>query len=47
MPLTSFALAHPEPDGVRLRLAALGVEADVRKGDPGLTAVIGGSTTLT
>lgn len=47
VPLTSFALAHPEPDGVRLRLAALGVEADVRKGDPGLTAVIGGSTTLT
>jgi Glyoxalase-like domain len=47
VPLTSFAAAHPEPDGVRRRLAALGVELEVRQGEAGLTAVVGGTTTLT
>jgi catechol 2,3-dioxygenase-like lactoylglutathione lyase family enzyme len=46
VPLTSFAAAHPEPETVRRRLAALGVDLDLRPGRPGLTAVIGGTTTL-
>jgi catechol 2,3-dioxygenase-like lactoylglutathione lyase family enzyme len=46
VPLTSFAGRHPEPDTVRRRLAALGVELDVRQGEPGLTAVVGGTATL-
>ncbi|MCW2948693.1 MAG: hypothetical protein JWR24_5410 [Actinoallomurus sp.] len=37
---------HPEPDTVRRHLAALGVELDVRQGEPGLTAVVGGTATL-
>ena len=42
--LTAFAAAHPEPEGVRRRLAALGVDIDVREGEAGLTAVVGGAT---
>jgi catechol 2,3-dioxygenase-like lactoylglutathione lyase family enzyme len=47
VPLTSLTAAHPEPGAVRERLRALGVELDVREGDAGLTAIIGGTTTLT
>lgn len=47
VPLTSLAAAHPEPQGVRRRLAALGVHLEVREGEAGLTAVVGGTTTLT
>jgi hypothetical protein len=47
VPLTSFAAAHPEPESVRRRLAALGVELEVRQGTSALTAVVGGTTTLT
>jgi catechol 2,3-dioxygenase-like lactoylglutathione lyase family enzyme len=47
VPLTEFAGLHPDPPGVRTRLAALGVDLDVREGAPGLVAVLGGTTTLT
>jgi catechol 2,3-dioxygenase-like lactoylglutathione lyase family enzyme len=46
VPLTSLTGAHPAPGAVRERLRALGVELDVREGAPGLTAVVGGTTTL-
>jgi catechol 2,3-dioxygenase-like lactoylglutathione lyase family enzyme len=46
VPLTAFAGTHPEPADVRTRLAALGVELEVREGRQGLVAVLGGSTTL-
>jgi catechol 2,3-dioxygenase-like lactoylglutathione lyase family enzyme len=46
VPLTSLTGSHPEPETVRRRLQALGVELDVRAGRPGLTAVIGSTTTL-
>jgi catechol 2,3-dioxygenase-like lactoylglutathione lyase family enzyme len=47
VPLTAFSGAHPDPAGVHGRLAALGVELDVREGEQGLVAVLGGTTTLT
>lgn len=47
VPLTEFAGVHPDPAGVRTRLAALGVDLEVREGAPGLVAVLGGTTTLT
>jgi catechol 2,3-dioxygenase-like lactoylglutathione lyase family enzyme len=47
VPLTAFAGVDPDPAGVRTRLAALGVELDVREGAPGLVALLGGTTTLT
>jgi catechol 2,3-dioxygenase-like lactoylglutathione lyase family enzyme len=47
VPLTAFGGTHPDPAGVRGRLAALGVELDVREGEQGLVAVLGGTTTLT
>jgi hypothetical protein len=47
VPLTAFGGTHPDPAAARTRLAALGVEFDVRAGAPGLVAVLGGTTTLT
>jgi catechol 2,3-dioxygenase-like lactoylglutathione lyase family enzyme len=47
VPLTAFSGTDPDPAGVRGRLAALGVELDVREGAQGLVAVLGGTTTLT
>lgn len=48
VPLTEFAGVHPDPADVRTRLAALGVDLEVRAGAaPGLVAVLGGTTTLT
>lgn len=47
VPLTAFGASHPEPARVRERLAALGVELDVREGEPALVAMLGGTTTLT
>jgi hypothetical protein len=47
VPLTGFRGSHPEPARVRERLSALGVELDVRTGEPGLTATLGGNTRLT
>jgi catechol 2,3-dioxygenase-like lactoylglutathione lyase family enzyme len=47
VPLTGLTGSHPEPALVRARLAALGVELEVHEGEPGLTAVLGGRTTLT
>lgn len=47
VPLTAFSGTHTDPAGVRGRLAALGVELDVREGEQGLVAVLGGTTTLT
>jgi catechol 2,3-dioxygenase-like lactoylglutathione lyase family enzyme len=47
VPLTGFTGSHPEPALVGARLAALGVELEVHEGEPGLTAVLGGRTTLT
>jgi catechol 2,3-dioxygenase-like lactoylglutathione lyase family enzyme len=46
VPLTAFTGSHPEPAEARRRLAALGVEFDVREGEQGLTAVLGGTTRL-
>jgi catechol 2,3-dioxygenase-like lactoylglutathione lyase family enzyme len=46
VPLTAFRGSHPEPARVRSRLDALGVEFDVRQGDAGLVAILGGTTTL-
>ncbi|MQA82563.1 MAG: VOC family protein [Streptosporangiales bacterium] len=48
--LVSLAGFHPEPDVVRRDLDALGVELDVRPGDPGFAAVVetpNGQVTLT
>ncbi len=47
VPLTAFTGAHPRPSEARARLTALGVELDLRTGDQGLTAILGGTTTLT
>jgi catechol 2,3-dioxygenase-like lactoylglutathione lyase family enzyme len=47
VPLTAFNGTHPDLAGVRGRLAALGVEMDVREGEQALVAVLGGTTTLT
>lgn len=44
--LTAFAGRHPRPAEARSRLNALGVELEVREGEQGLTAVLGGTTTL-
>ena len=38
--LLSFALRHPDPARVRALLEPLGLNADVQRGDAGLTAVI-------
>jgi catechol 2,3-dioxygenase-like lactoylglutathione lyase family enzyme len=47
VPLTAFAGRHPRPAEARSRLSALGVDLEVREGEQGLTAVLGGTTTLT
>ncbi|MFB9834457.1 VOC family protein [Actinoallomurus acaciae] len=47
VPLTAFGASHPEPVRVRERLAALGVDLDVREGEPALVAILGGTTKLT
>jgi hypothetical protein len=41
VPLTAFYARHPEPAEPLRRLAAIGAELDVRRGEPGLTAIIG------
>jgi hypothetical protein len=46
VPLTAFEAAHPEPETVRHQLSALGVDLNVRKGAPGLTAVVGSGARL-
>lgn len=44
VPLTAFYACHPEPAEQLRRLAAIGVELEVRQGSPGLTAIIGDAT---
>jgi len=46
VPLTAFTGSHPRPAEARTRLAALGVEFDIREGEQGLTAILGGTTKL-
>jgi catechol 2,3-dioxygenase-like lactoylglutathione lyase family enzyme len=46
VPLTAFTGSHPRPAEARSRLAALGVDFEVREGEHGLTAILGGTTKL-